>query len=480
LSQEQLHDDSDNLDLELGRASSTQDLPSGDFQQDSDDALDAQSLLHHTSSHPRPKWTWRFRIPSLHRSRPASRQGLLPGEKDHTPTSRKGRRKGPLSRILHCLAISLMLLGLLQIITLACGVLTAFFPDDFDWAVYYLRYSDTADGLNRWPTDSTADSNAVACHSHNDYWRPQPLFSAINAGCTGVEADVWLLDEELFVGHSTSSLTSDRTLRNLYINPLLDTLDKQNPTTDLDPTPDTPRNGVFDTDAAQSAVLLIDFKTKGEALWPYVHSQLEPLRAKRYLTYWNGEVLVEGPITVVVTGNAPFDRVIANTTYRDMFFDAPLDLLAEGADSNPPESLVDHAISEILPRDKPDQGQGRSGSVPTDPSVFSPANSYYASVSFKKSIGFLWYSPHLTDEQITKIRRQIAGAHAHGLKVRYWGTPSWPRGIRNSVWRVLMREGVDYLSVDDLGSATRAIGAHATKKLENGGPDLHATRIEIE
>lgn len=29
-------------------------------------------------------------------------------------------------------------------------------------------------------------------HSHNDYWRDVPLFSALSHGVTSVEADVWL------------------------------------------------------------------------------------------------------------------------------------------------------------------------------------------------------------------------------------------------------------------------------------------------
>ncbi len=37
-----------------------------------------------------------------------------------------------------------------------------------------------------------------------------------------------------------------------------------------------------------------------------------------------------------------------------------------------------------------------------------------------------------------------------GLKVRYWRIPEWPIGLRNYLWRVLVREGVDYLSVDDI------------------------------
>jgi rRNA biogenesis protein RRP5 len=42
-----------------------------------------------------------------------------------------------------------------------------------------------------------------------------------------VEADVWLFEgnEELLVGHSSTSLSEKRTLRSLYVDPLVELLD---------------------------------------------------------------------------------------------------------------------------------------------------------------------------------------------------------------------------------------------------------------
>lgn len=290
-----------------------------------------------------------------------------------------------------------------------------------------------------------------------------------------MEADVWLFNDDLYVGHSAASLTKERTLRSLYINPLLELLDKQNPTTDLHPSLDKPRNGVFDTDPEQSLVLLIDFKTEGEVLWTHVSDQLDPLRKKHYLTHFNGTDLVNGPITVVVTGNAPWNRVVANPTYRDMFFDAPLDLMVGATDVDATPEVTDLSHLSANPNgttmhrfrstnddsDTPaaTEGQGRSGAAPLNPNVYSPANSYYASVSFKAAvlgfpvpIQYPWRST-LTDKQMALIRAQIEGAHKRGLKVRYWGVPSWPKGLRNYLWRVLVREGIDYLNVDELREA---------------------------
>lgn len=336
------------------------------------------------------------------------------------------------------------------------GLIGAWFPDDFE-GVYSRRQPHRPnDPTSHWPTDSTADILPVQCHSHNDYWRPIPLQNALRAGCTGVEADVWFVPDqstdELFVGHSRASLTPARTLKSLYVGPLVDILDQQNPITPFHPELDLPRNGVFDTDPSQTLVLLIDFKTDGQELWSYVSEQLEPLREKKYLTYFNGTDTITGPITVVATGNAPFNRVVESSAYRDIFFDAPLDLLAN-LGSSQVKSYTTPSTPESIEDKASNQGQGYSGSAPQNAAVYTAANSYYASVSFTDSIGHAL--PFLSRAQKDKIRQQIQGAHKQGLKVRYWDTPAWPRGLRNYIWKTLVEEGVDYLNVDDLIGATR-------------------------
>lgn len=384
--------------------------------------------------------------------------------------------------------------GLVEFIILITSLITAFFPESYE----YLRVTPSSTYLH-WPTDYTADIQPLQCHSHNDYWRAVPLKSAIRAGCTGVEADVWLFPDqsldELYVGHTTSSLTSSRTLKALYIDPLLEILHHQNPNTSFPSAFGSPKNGIFDVDAAQTLVLLIDFKTDGQELWPVVSKQLEPLRTRGYLTHFNGTAVINGPVTVVVTGNAPFNKVVESSKYRDMFFDAPLELLGSLADSSDKirsassmkgldswKSFDDFeertylaSYETLAPKPtiagKANQGQGHSGSAPKNAAIYTPANSYYASVSFGKSIGHLFPYIYLTETQKTKIRHQIAGAHKQGLKVRYWSTPEWPRGLREYIWRVLIEEGVDYLNVDNLKDATRGHWADPGRKKHRWGLD---------
>ncbi|PSS02407.1 hypothetical protein BD289DRAFT_359615, partial [Coniella lustricola] len=279
-----------------------------------------------------------------------------------------------------------------------------------------------------YPTNFLQDVVPVPIHSHNDYLRKVPLFTAIRQGCTGVEADVWLFDDlpnndTLYVGHQPSALQPERTFQSLYIQPLVKILEHQNPATQFY---NGNWNGVFDSNPNQTLALLVDVKTSGSTTWAKVLEQLEPLRERGWLSYYANGAVHTRPITVVGTGNTRFEDVVANTTYRDYFFDAPLSKLATTSSSS---------SSDGLP-------------------AYDASNSYYASVSMNAAIGMPWFG-NLRTEQIERLREQVQAAHARGLKARYWDTPSWPVAARNHIWDTLVKEGVDMLNVDDVKSAAK-------------------------
>ncbi|KAK2742933.1 Altered inheritance of mitochondria protein 6 [Myotisia sp. PD_48] len=330
-----------------------------------------------------------------------------------------------------------VLLGIAQFILIVVGIILACIPSGVDNAVAHWGKVGPSQFLFTWPTKFSRDIQPVNCHSHNDYWREAPLFSAIQVGCTSVEADIWLFDQELYIGHTRASLTANRTLKGLYINPLVDILEKQNQPSHFYPLISEPPNGIFDTDPSRSLILLVDMKTNGEEVLPYLYQQLSPLREKKYLTHFNGSAVVQGPVTVVATGNAPFDLLRSNSTYRDVFFDAPLD------------NLAGYPAPDTKEGDDPRNTS--YDSLETSQSPYNTTNSYYASASFMKTVGFPWF--HLTDKQLKLIRTHVAGAHRLGLRVRYWDIPAWPRFIRNFIWTNLVTEGVDMLNADDIRAA---------------------------
>ncbi|KAF2652216.1 hypothetical protein K491DRAFT_695774 [Lophiostoma macrostomum CBS 122681] len=321
--------------------------------------------------------------------------------------------------------------------------------------------------LSAIPADLTKGVVPVPCHSHNDYWRKVPLYEALYYGCTGVEADVWLFDDELFVGHDTRSLTKNRTLRSMYVDPIVTMLDQRNNGTNRAvPVPDSTdtKNGIWETDPLQSLILLVDFKNDGEKIYPFVVEQLSALRDRGYLTYCDGEskTVVSGAVTVVGTGNAPYDLITANETYRDIFFDAPLASLYEDPGQSTFHPASEIAVETTRSAQLSDRALGQGTVGTNSSSTFDSSNSYYASVSFAKSIGWVWFG-RLTPAQKKLIRGQLLGAKKRGLKSRYWGTPDWPKGVRNYVWKVLVEMGVDVLNGDDLEGMTRGdwwVGGH--------------------
>ena len=299
-------------------------------------------------------------------------------------------------------------------------------------------------GLYQYPTDLTKNIIAVRAvysnpfphqilsdtlllqvpvHSHNDYWRPVPFYSALSHGCVSVEADVWLVNRTLYIGHERTALTPSRTLDSLYIQPLLSVLRRQNPVSPFVTASQRP-HGVYDAAESQTFYLWIDIKTPGPETWPYVVQALQPLRAAGYLTRLNSSgAVVNGPVTVIGTGNTPLSQIQnRNLTERDYFYDAPLATL------NTTFSNITATVSPI------------------------------ASTNFGAQFGTINGTSSFNETQLAKLRGQIAVANSKGMRVRYWNTPAWPIGVRNTVWKTLVAEGTGLLNADDLGAAAGLYG----------------------
>ncbi|PSK36684.1 Altered inheritance of mitochondria protein 6 [Elsinoe australis] len=266
----------------------------------------------------------------------------------------------------------------------------------------------------QYPTQLTQDIVPKAIHSHNDYWRQIPLYSALSAGAVSVESDVWLSNGTLYVGHELSALTTQRTFQSLYIDPIVSVLEAQNPHSPF--VTGTTRNGVYDTASSQTLCLWIDIKTDGPTTWPVAVRALQPLRERGWLTTVsaNGTV-TPGPVTVIGTGNTPLNQV-QGVSPRDYFWDAPIPTLG---------TTFSNITANISP---------------------------IASTSFAQTFGTV-RTQGLNETQLSLLRSQIATAKSKNIRTRYWELPGWPVGTRNAVWRQLYDEGVDLLNVDDLQAA---------------------------
>ncbi|KAJ8122358.1 hypothetical protein ONZ43_g1427 [Nemania bipapillata] len=169
--------------------------------------------------------------------------------------------------------------------------------------------------LNPWPLDSLNSVLPVDCHSHNDYEQNIPVFEALSAGCISMEADVWLFNGDVIIGHLLPTL--GRTLRAQYVNPLLAILNHNG-------------GSMYKSRPDQTLVLLVDFKTSDTGTLDAVVTALDPLRQAGYLSRLENGVFVKKAITVVASGSAPFDRISTGNGVpnRDIFYDANLGALS--------------------------------------------------------------------------------------------------------------------------------------------------------
>ncbi|KAH8676770.1 hypothetical protein BGZ60DRAFT_526197 [Tricladium varicosporioides] len=268
--------------------------------------------------------------------------------------------------------------------------------------------------LYNYPTSFTQGIVPKGIHSHNDYWRDVPFYTALSAGAISTESDVWLYNGTLYVGHEQSALTTTRTFESLYINPIMDVLKRQNPTNSKFLS-STTHNGVFDTDAGQTLYLFVDLKTDGATTWPFVVKSLEPLRQAGFLSSTNGTAFTSRSITVIGTGNTPLS-LVQPISSRDYFWDAPIPTL------NSTFSNITSLVSPIASADFA--------------AVFGPV-----------------FGTSMNETQLELLRAQVKTAHGKGIKLRYWDQPGWPVSTRNGIWRQLRSEGVDLINVDDVEAA---------------------------
>lgn len=109
-------------------------------------------------------------------------------------------------------------------------------------------------------------------HSHNDYEQAYPFQLAYTEGYGSIEADIHLLKGELYVAHDASSISAEKTLAHLYLNPL----------NTLQPT-------------KRKLQLLIDIKTEAIATLDTLVRILNSYPA-----------IIQNPnITIVISGNRP-------------------------------------------------------------------------------------------------------------------------------------------------------------------------------
>ncbi|HLA52261.1 MAG TPA: hypothetical protein VK618_03105, partial [Flavitalea sp.] len=91
-------------------------------------------------------------------------------------------------------------------------------------------------------------------HSHNDYDKPEPFRNAYGHRAGSIEADVFLVNDDLLLAHTLKEVKKDKSLEAIYLRPL-DSLIKR-------------FHGQLADDSAYHLQLLIDLKSQAMTTLP--------------------------------------------------------------------------------------------------------------------------------------------------------------------------------------------------------------------
>ncbi|MEU7283633.1 phosphatidylinositol-specific phospholipase C/glycerophosphodiester phosphodiesterase family protein [Streptomyces sp. NPDC045431] len=231
-------------------------------------------------------------------------------------------------------------------------------------------------------------------HAHNDYLHQRPLHDALAHGFTSVEADVFLVGGDLLVAHEPWQLDPTRTLRSLYLDPLLARV--------------RAHHGTVYAGYREPVQLLIDIKADGAAAYRALHRQLVPYR-RMLSTFVHGTVR-PGAVTAVVSGDRAARAPMEAQPVRYAFYDGRLGDLGTAA-----------------------------------PASFVPL------ISAHWNQGFTWQGTGpFPEAERARLHALVTAAHRAGQRVRFWATPDHPGAARDALWTELLAARVDHLNTDDL------------------------------
>ncbi|OJJ47144.1 hypothetical protein ASPZODRAFT_132095 [Penicilliopsis zonata CBS 506.65] len=278
------------------------------------------------------------------------------------------------------------------------------------------RPGDGHPGSARWPDEWKDYDRSISCLSYYPHAHFKAIQNSLEYGCTGLRTDIWLHQNQILVGESIVALDSRHTLQNTYLGPLWNELELLSHA----PGQATSLQSLFDAETNRTFVLVLNFKSPMQMLWPQVDALLDPFRQKGYLTHLNGSQVVHRPVTVMFSGRVASGDM--DMVAPDIFFDRTLDdLVLEDEEEHPQQS----------PKTPPG----------------TAANVMAATANFKESIG----RPHrgrFSPRQVELIRAQVQAAHRRGLLARYEGLPQWHGKLRDLIWQTLVQAGADLIEVE--------------------------------
>lgn len=246
--------------------------------------------------------------------------------------------------------------------------------------------------LNYFGTNKKEEIRVLPAHSHNDYEHERPLFDALDCKFKSIEADVFTVDDSLFVAHDFNKIKPGRTLRQLYLEPLKNQIIQNN-------------GSVYGN--GEEVILFIDIKDDGLKTYQNLHRILTEY--KSHITSFEYGKKKKGSIMVVVSGNRPFE-FMQSQTIRYAGFDGRIENLDSGI----------------------------------SPDLMPVVSDNWAKYFSWDGAGEMPANEKLQLKNFTEM------AHKKGYLLRFWNTPNCTPEQRKAVWTELKNAGVGLIGADEL------------------------------
>jgi hypothetical protein len=260
---------------------------------------------------------------------------------------------------------------MLRTLAFACCLLS---PLSLGWTASLARGDEPTPPLTR-------------AHAHNDYHHPRPLADALDQGFCSVESDVFLVDDQLLVGHDRGELRADRTLRTLYLDPLQQRARQH--------------GGRIYRDGPVFS-LLVDIKSEAVATWNQLNRELA--QYPELVSHHDGQAYQQRAVQVIVSGNRAWENISM---------------------ASPSWAGIDGRLSDL------------SSELPAHVLPW---------ISDNWTLHFTWRGDGTMPEQErNKLQSIVQQAHRRGRRVRFWATPESP-----ALWQQLHDAEVDLINTDQL------------------------------
>lgn len=267
-------------------------------------------------------------------------------------------------------------------------------------AVGLYCHSAVAQTHSESPT-TDSETRLTQGHAHNDYLHERPLLEALERGFVSIEADIFLSDGKLLIGHTQADLRPERTLEGMYLEPLVEWIKKHNGSVHA---------------SGQPLILLIDIKTDAASTWESLHPLL--LKYREILSETVDGKFQPRAVTVIISCNRAIEKILA---------------------TRPQLAGVDGRLSDL-------ESSLRADEMP----LLSDAWAKH----------FQWRgSGPMSDAEAQKLRDIVTKAHSTGRMVRFWATPETV-----PLWRELQSAGVDLIGTDQLERVEEFLKQSAGKK----------------